>query len=397
MLKHCLFHSPKVKCLEPDQGRSSLPGRIGGCLEPDQGGSSLPGRIGCLRSIVFVAACLSISPLKAQTVTPPVKPAPIKALVSWTKPAALKPGDTVAIVAPAGPVDLEKVQAYAKQLRSAGYQVRISPTLDRRAGYLAGSDEQRIEELNAAIRDPAVKAIFPARGGFGLTRILDKIDYAALREQPKIITGYSDLTALHLAIAKEAKLVTFHSPMPMSNLWNEQDPQFAFANQSFARMIELQNYRKAQLGFNIALPPDWKPAALTRGKAQGRLLGGNLTLIAATLGTQYAIEAEGAILFIEDIEEAPYRVDRMLSQLRLSGVLNKIAGLIIGDFSYKEGAEQAQMEAVFHDYFDQATIPVLWKFPLGHIPANATIPHGALAELDADSHSLRLLENPVVP
>lgn len=318
-------------------------------------------------------------------------------LASWVKPQALRQGDSIAIVAPAGPIELEKVQAYAQQLKLAGFQVRISPSIDRRSGYLAGSDQQRIEELNAAIRDPAIKAIFPARGGFGLTRILDKVDYESLRKQPKIITGYSDLTALHLAIARQVNLVTFHSPMPMSNLWKEQDPKYAFANQSFTRMINSLNYPLGQTGLDIAMPPDWQPSALSKGKAQGRLLGGNLTLITATLGTEYAIESEGAILFIEDIEEAPYRVDRMLSQLRLAGVLNKISGLIIGDFSYKDGAEQKQMEALFHDYFSNAAYPVVRKFPVGHIPANATLPHGALVELNADLLTLRVLENPVIP
>lgn len=343
---------------------------------------------------IIAALVIVVSPQRAtaQTNNPSTQQP-----VSWTKPAALKPGDTIAIVAPAGPVEMEKVQAYAKMLKSAGYQVRMSPTLDRRSGYLAGPDEQRIEELNAAIRDPAVRAIFPVRGGYGLTRIVDKIDYAALREHPKIVTGYSDLTALHLAIARHTRLITFHSPVPMSNLWNALDPKFTFANQSFVSTIESIHYTREQIGYIVAMPENWKPAVLSPGKARGRLLGGNLTLIAATLGTEYAIEPEGAILFIEDIEEAPYRVDRMLSQLRLAGVLDKISGLIIGDFSYKDGTEQAQMEAVFHDYFDRANIPVLWKFPLGHIPENTTLPHGALAELDADLLTLRLLENPVIP
>jgi muramoyltetrapeptide carboxypeptidase len=314
---------------------------------------------------------------------------------AWIKPAALKPGDTIAIVAPAGPVDMEKVSAYVAQMKADGFNVRVSPNIDRRHSFTAGTDEQRVNELNAAIRDPEVKAIFPSRGGYGLTRILDRIDYAALRQNPKIVTGYSDLTALHLAIARQARLVSFHSPMPMSNLWQTQDLKFAFANKSFARMIEAKHYPRGGIGFEIAQPSEAMAKKLAPGMARGRLLGGNLTLITSTLGTKFATEPEGAILFIEDIEEAPYRVDRMLSQLRLAGVLDKIAGLIIGDFTYKDGAEQSQMDAVFHDYFGKAKYPVLWKFPLGHIPNNASLPHGGLAELNADAASLRLIENPV--
>ena len=135
---------------------------------------------------------------------------------------------------------------------------------------------------------------------------------------------------------------------------------------------------------------------MTKGKATGRLLGGNLTLITATLGTEYAIGAKGVVLFLEDIEEAPYRVDRMLSQLRLGGVLDQVSGVILGDFTYKNGSEQKQMEAVFHDYFDKAKYPVVWNFPVGHIANNATLPQGVMVELDADTGSLKILENPVL-
>ena len=314
---------------------------------------------------------------------------------SWTKPAALKLGDTIAIVAPAGPVDVQQVKDYAQQLESLGFKVVCSPSIGRRAGYLAGTDQERVDELNEAIRDPKVRAIFAARGGFGLTRILDRIDYASLAKDPKIITGYSDLTGLHLAIARKARMVSFHCPMPMSNLVKSDQAEYRYANECFWRTLDAKKYPVGQVGFSIMLPDNCKPDALTKGKATGRLLGGNLTLITATLGTEYALEPEGAILFLEDIEEAPYRVDRMLSQLRLVGALDKLAGVVLGDFTYKNGAEQAQMEAVFHDYFDKANYPVLWKFPCGHIAANATLPHGVLAELDADKGTLKLLENPV--
>ncbi len=138
----------------------------------------------------------------------------------WIRPPALKPGDTIAIVAPAGPAELPPLREYAARLEKEGYRVIIPDGIGhRRSGYLAGTDEERAAELNRMIRDPAVRAIFPTRGGFGLTRILDRIDYAALRKDPKIITGYSDLTALHLAVAREARVITFHSPMPESSLW----------------------------------------------------------------------------------------------------------------------------------------------------------------------------------
>ena len=186
------------------------------------------------------------------------------------------------------------------------------------------------------IRDPKVRAIFPVRGGFGLTRIVDRIDYAALRNDPKIITGYSDLTALHLAVARQARVVTFHSPLVMHNLWQVDKPDHAFAADAFRRAVFADRYPKGQTGYVIPVPADAKPAKLIGGTARGRCSGGNLSLICATLGTPYAIQPKGAILFVEDVNEAPYRVDRMLSQLRLAGVLDEVAGVVVGSFTTKE-------------------------------------------------------------
>ena len=170
----------------------------------------------------------------------------------WLKPAALKPGDTIALVAPAGPTELAQLKEYAQTLEKAGYHVMIPQGIDRKAGYLAGTDNARADELNAAIRDPKVRAIFPCRGGYGLTRILDRIDYAALRKDPKIVTGFSDLTALHLAIDREVRLITFHSPMPDASL-RKKDREHAFANESFERAIFAEKYKPGTAGYKIAL------------------------------------------------------------------------------------------------------------------------------------------------
>jgi muramoyltetrapeptide carboxypeptidase len=313
----------------------------------------------------------------------------------WIRPPALKAGDTIAFVAPAAPGELAPLRAYAKHLEDAGYKVLIPKDIERKVGYLAGTDEQRAAELNAMIRDPSVKAIFPCRGGYGLTRILDRIDYPALRKNPKIITGYSDLTALHLAVARKARVVTFHSPMPMHSLWQADKERYAFAARSFDRAVFASQYKKGQEGYVIAVPDDVKPVKLIAGKAQGRLLGGNLSLICATLGTPYAIEPKGAILFVEDVNEAPYRVDRLLSQLRLAGVLDSVAGVVVGNFSAKNAAEAQDIQRVLRDYFESMKVPVLMNFPVGHISQNATLPHGALVELDADKATLRVLEDPV--
>lgn len=319
--------------------------------------------------------------------------------LEWKKPAALKPGDTIAFVAPAAPVDLPRMQEYAKQLEAAGYKVRITPGVEKRKqGYLAGSDYERETELNKALRDPAVRGVFAARGGYGLTRIIDELDYDALRKDPKVVTGYSDLTALHLAIAAKAKVVTFHSPMVLSNL-DRADEKNAFANDAFRRAVFADRYPKGEVGYPVPVPADGpKPVKLVGGTARGRLLGGNLTLVCSTLGTPYAIQPKGAILFIEDVDEAPYRVDRYLSQLKLAGVLDQVAGVVAGQFTHEKGGkptDAADTERVLREYLGQLNVPVVLNFPLGHVPQNTTLPHGGMAELDADKLTLRLTENPV--
>jgi muramoyltetrapeptide carboxypeptidase len=314
----------------------------------------------------------------------------------WLKPPALKPGDTIAFVAPAAPAELPPLLEYKKRLEKLGYEVVIPKRIEqRKAGYLAGTDDERANELNAMIRDPKVRAIFPVRGGYGLTRILDRIDYAALRKAPKIITGFSDLTALHLAIARKARVITFHSPMPMYDLWQGDKPRFAFEAASFRRAVFADQYPKDEAGYTIAVPDDARPTTLVGGTARGRLLGGNLTLICSTLGTPYAIQPEGAVLFIEDVDEAPYRVDRSLSQLRLAGVLDAVAGVVVGSFTSKEPAHAKDLDRVLREYLAALKVPVVMNFPVGHTPRNVTLPHGGKVELDADRAVLRVVENPV--
>jgi muramoyltetrapeptide carboxypeptidase len=312
----------------------------------------------------------------------------------WLKAPALRAGDTIAFVAPAGPPERERVEKCKRRLEALGFRVSVPDNLYRRDRYLAGSDDERAAEFNAALHDPHVRAIFPCRGGYGLTRILARLDYAALKKAPKIITGYSDLTALHLAIAKQARLITFHAPMPESALWREE-ARHAFAERLFWRALLAERYKGASgAGYTIDLPTDQPaPTRLVGGKAAGRLVGGNLTLVCATLGTPYALEAKGNLLFLEDTGEAPYRVDRMFSQLRLAGVLDEVAGIILGSF---DNTDVLEVERVIRGYCAQLKVPVLMHFPVGHTAFNATLPHGARAELDADAGRVRVLEDPVI-
>lgn len=309
----------------------------------------------------------------------------------WLSPPALRRGDTIAFAAPAAPAGEKLVLAFADMLKKAGFRTLIPDGLFGRSDrYLGGTDAERADELNRLIRDPKVRAIFPVRGGFGLTRILDRLDYDALRRDPKIITGYSDLTALHLAVARRSRVITFHSPMPMHRLGLGETPENAFSFRSFQQTV-LQPPRK---GYDIPFPADHKPVCLVPGSARGRLLGGNLSLIASTIGTPYAIEPAGAILLLEDVHEAPYRVDRMLSQLRLSGVLKAVAGVVVGSFTTSDPQEESDVLAVVREYFQKAEVPVVMNFPVGHGRHNVTLPHGAQVELNAGQGTLRVLETP---
>lgn len=315
--------------------------------------------------------------------------------MEWIRPAALKPGDTIAFVAPAGPADPEKVGKAKERFEAMGFKVRVPETLTRRKDrYLAGTDDERAAEFSAAVKDPGVRAIFAVKGGYGLTRILDRIDYAAVRANPKVIAGFSDLTALHLAIARKCRLVTFHAPMPQFGLWRD-GAGFDYSNDLFWKTLRADGFPKeGKDGYTIPLPTGRdKPVCLVPGKAKGRLVGGNLSLVTATMGTPYAIEAEGNILVIEDTGEKGYRIDRYLSQLRLAGLLDRLAGVVAGTF---DGTDDKELDAVLREYFGTAKYPVVTNFPVGHTPYNATFPHGAMAEIDAVNGSVRVLESPVV-
>lgn len=341
---------------------------------------------------------------------------PHRAAPSPIFPQALVPGDTIEIVAPAKYLDKERVAMAKKRLEDMGFKVRLPETLFRKKGFLGGSDDERAAELNAAFADPQVKAVMPGAGGYGTTRIVDKLDYDVIRRHPKILVGFSDITGLHIAINQRTGLVTFHSPLPESGLGVEQNLS-PFAAKWYWRAILADKYRDGtkQLppGYTIFTHPGDKPKSddvtlfdgvprpvtIRGGKAHGRLIGGNLSVLHALMGTPYEIQTDGKLLFLEDVGEAPYRVDRMLSTLRLAGKFDLVAGVILGQFSARteepKWADDASMDDVLKDYFAKLNVPVLSHFPIGHVRFNATLPVGAMAELDADAQTLRLLENPV--
>lgn len=313
-------------------------------------------------------------------------------------------------IAPAGALDEDRMMRAKQRLEERGYHIKYRDDLFAVEGYLAGSDERRAAELMQAFTDPEVDAIFPGTGGYGVTRILDLLDYEVIRQHPKLVIGFSDITALHAALNKRAGLITYHSPAPMYALGGDR-PMMPFTERYFYRAIECSSesscdYRIEYVGGDEenAVP---QPVVLGRGRVRGRLVGGNLSLLAALEGTPYAIDTTGAILLVEDVGEAPYRIDRMLQQLKSAGKLAGLRGAIVGQFTKSEpkdsedddDGERKQRKidprftanGVLRQYFEPLGVPVLMNFPIGHAKMNCTLPLGGEVEIDADKGTLTVI------
>ncbi len=307
------------------------------------------------------------------------------------KPPPIEKGAGIALVVPAGPVSDAAIQKTITALESYGYTpIPLIPTATRR-GYLSADDNARLSTFNMAINDPRVDAILCMRGGYGTPRILDAIDYEALRKNPKPIIGYSDITALLLAIRRQTGLVVFHGPMGRE-LALRSTGFTDFTAKHFWGIFQERNPRFARWGHS------GKPSrTVIGGVAEGVLTGGNLSLIAATMGTPYEIDTRDAILFIEDVSEKPFRIDRMLAQLRLAGKLGEVRGILLGSFQNCVGPEASlTLDEVFLDYFRDLGVPVLGDYPAGHgLADHAVLPLGIRVRLDADKGTLSLLESPV--
>lgn len=291
-------------------------------------------------------------------------------------PPPLTSGARVALVGPAGPLsgqpELDTAIANASRL---GWEPVVGPNVLARHDYLGGTDAQRLHDLNAALADETIDAIWCVRGGYGAIRLLAHIDYASLTRRPRALIGFSDITALHAAIGTRCELVSYHGPTARGEL-------SPFSRDSLQRAtIERRD------------PCGSAPEARTirRGRAHGRLVGGNLALLAALAGTPYAPDYRGALLVLEDVGEPAYRIDRMLVQLALSGALAQIAGLVVGHFTQTASAHeipQQSLDDLVREAAEIAGVPAVAGVPVGHIHDQWTIPLGADAELDADALSL---------
>lgn len=308
-------------------------------------------------------------------------------------PARLRSGSRVALVAPAGPLlERDDITRAEELCRALGYVPVVGPHAGRRDGYFAGTDDERLADLNAALADPSVDAVWCLRGGYGVTRLLDRVDFAALARAPKAVIGFSDITALLAAVTRLTGLVTFHGPtaraaMPPFSRWH------------FERVLAAAE-PAGRLG-RLPSPPDVLVAQehrivpLRGGVAEGPLAGGNLTLLQCLIGTRYFPDLDGAILVLEDVGEELYRVDRMLAHLRMVGALDRLAGVVVGRFTdmkrtMSDGA--CGFDEVLTHYFRPLGIPAAYGFPVGHIDRQWTLPFGVRARFDADAGEVELLE-----
>ena len=294
----------------------------------------------------------------------------------------LEPGARVALIAPAGPLqkpeDLTRAQ---ENTRTLGWEPIVGPHATERVGYLAGNDRDRLSDLNRALRDPKIDAIWCLRGGYGMMRILAGIDYEALEREPKAIIGYSDITALHAAVQRKCDLVTYHGPTARETLTD-------FSHDSLRRAV----VRHAD---SCGVAPNARE--INAGVAAGRLVGGNLAVLASLCGTPFAADLSDGILILEDINEPVYRIDRMLQQLQLSGALNGCKAIAFGacvkcpeDAGGGEGGSRT-FDEVLGEVARALGVPCLAGIPVGHIAEQWTIPMGAMATIDTAKRSLNVL------
>lgn len=304
--------------------------------------------------------------------------------MNLVRPRALPSKPHIAVLAISSPSEAERISEGAKRLEARGARVTIAGNIAHsHRGYLAGSDDERVEELNRYLNSPEFDAFLFSRGGYGAMRILDRIDYEAIRRNPRPVVGFSDLTALHQAMATQVNVASFHGPMLNLDFFTGLSP-------------ENETWFWSMLGGAAPLTHRFTQAQVVcEGEAEGILFGGCLSLTAALIGTAYDFWIDGGIWFWEDVDEPTYRIDRMLTHLRLSGRLQKIRGVAIGKL--KGCGSESEIDALLHETFDSYGVPVVRDLPFGHHGDNLLMPIGAPVRLSASSLTLTVTQAAVQP
>ncbi|MEV0807194.1 LD-carboxypeptidase [Micromonospora sp. NPDC050200] len=295
------------------------------------------------------------------------------------RPPVLRPGDTVMLVSPSGPTRPERVARGIELLTGWGLRPVLAPNAYARRGYLAGDDALRAADLNTAFADPEVRGVICTRGGYGAQRVVDLIDMAAVRRDPKVVAGFSDITALQFALWRGARLAGVHGP---GAAWLDERTPLRSAESLHAALMTTEPVTVD------AVPAEETFAVRVSGRAVGPLLGGNLCLIAASIGTPDLPDLTGAVLLVEEVQEPPYKVDRMLTHLRRAGVLDGVAGVAVGQFTDCADGWDTTIVDVLTERLGDLGVPVLGGLPVGHGQGQLTVPVGTEATLDATTGTL---------
>ncbi len=303
-------------------------------------------------------------------------------------PETLKKGDKIGLICPSSCVrDMNTLTDGIKYLENLGFEVVVGESCTSKYVYLAGSDEVRAMDVNKMFADKTIKGIFCARGGYGVHRILDKIDFEMINKNPKFFCGYSDITGLHLALNQICGLVTYHTPMATTEMYKKQDE---LTTSDFENIV-FEGVTKREIE-NI--PRENKVKSLNKGVANGVLVGGNLSLVVDLIGTPYEVDTKGKIIFLEDVEEAPYAIDRKLMQLKLAGKFDDCVGVILGGYTdciADEGKPTLTLEEIFNDILGDINKPVVYDFQCGHCMPTTSIPLGVEVRLDADKCKIEIM------
>lgn len=303
------------------------------------------------------------------------------------KPKPLQKGDSVAIIAPASPSDKNLIDKCITSLNKLGLKVVVGESCLSEHGFLSGTDDIRANDINCMFADKNIKGIFALRGGYGCARLLNLIDFKLIKKNPKIFVGYSDITALHIAINQKSKLITYHGPMISTELIKGLDEYSADYYQKF-----IFGHEKVEELFN---PEGDNLEIINTGVATGQLIGGNLSLICSSLGTKYEINTKNKILFLEEIDEVPYKVDRMLTHLKQSGKLKDTNGIILGAFTNciaPNNKKSLSLQEVFNEIILPLKKPTISNLVCGHCLPTLTLPLGAKVLIDANNKKIKILE-----
>lgn len=311
------------------------------------------------------------------------------------KPPRIAQGDTIGLMIPSSanwdPIDIDVL---LEALAALGLKGKLGRHVYDRYGYLAGRDADRAADLNAMFRDPEVKAIHCIRGGWGAARLLPLLDWSAIAANPKALIGYSDITALLLSLHAKTGLVTFHGPNGASE-WNRTNVEWLQRVTWRGEAVTFENPKDTS---TTIVPSDDRTRTITPGKARGKLLGGNLTVLTAILGSPYVPDFTDSILFLEDVQEAPYRIDRMLVQMKLAGILDRVKGVVWGTCSKcgpGEGFGSLTIPDILNDHVKSLGVPAYYGAMFGHVSRQFTLPVGVQVELDADAGTVTMLESAV--